>query len=125
MLNSGDANPKLLVARDEMYLLSLRLVARSHQINETIQALRYISAAVQDERGFLGSRIYQEAENPGVIYMQEEWLSEPLLRSRIRSGSFTNLLLLMETSPEEPLLEICSVREVHGLEYVEAVRFSS
>jgi quinol monooxygenase YgiN len=108
-----------------MYLLSLRLAVRPHQISKTIQALHYISAAARSERGFLGSRIYQEADNPEMICMQEEWLNEPLLQSRIRSGSFTDLLLLMETSPEEPLLEIRSVREVHGLEYVEAVRFSS
>ena len=108
-----------------MYLLSLRLAVRPNQVSETILALRYISAAAQNERGFLGSRIYQEADHPEMIYMQEEWLSEPLLQSRIRSGSFTDLLQLMETSPEEPLFEIRSVREVYGLKYVEAVRFSS
>jgi hypothetical protein len=29
----------------------------------------------------------------------------------------------METAPEKPVLEVRAVGEVHGMEYIEAVRF--
>ena len=53
----------------------------------------------------------------------EDWSTEPALKSHIRSSCFTDLLRLMETAPEAPVLEVRAVCEVHGLEYVEAVRF--
>ena len=56
------------------------------------------------ERGYLGSRIYQEVGNPDALYLEEDWSSEPELKSHIRSSCFTELLLLMETAPEAPVL---------------------
>lgn len=106
-----------------MFQLNLRMTARAHHAVEAIQALRSITIAAQVERGFIASRIYQEAGHPEVICLEEDWLNEQALKSHIRSSSFTDLLMLMETAPEEPVLEVRGVREVHGLEYVEAVRF--
>jgi len=77
----------------------------------------------QVERGYLASRIYQEAGNPEAIYLEEDWSSEPELKSHIRSRCFTELLLLMETAPVAPILEVRAVPETHGLEYIEAIRF--
>jgi quinol monooxygenase YgiN len=80
-------------------------------------------SAAQVERGFLANRIYREIGNSEALCLEEDWSSEPALKSHIRSSCLTNLLMLMETAPEEPVLEIRSVNDVHGLEYVEAVRF--
>jgi quinol monooxygenase YgiN len=106
-----------------MFQLNVRLRVCPHKAEAAIQALRCIVIAAQVERGFIDSRIYQEAGNPEVICLEEDWSSEPLLKSHMRSGCFTDLLMLMETAAETPLLEVRSVGEVHGLEYVEAVRF--
>ena len=75
------------------------------------------------ERGFLASRIYQEVENPEALCLEEDWSSEPELKSHIRSSCFTELLLLMETAPEAPVLDVRDIPITHGLEYIEAVRF--
>lgn len=85
--------------------------------------MQSILSATQVERGFLAGRIYQEVSKPDTICLEEDWSSEAALKSHIRSGCFTDMLRLMETAPEEPVLEVRSVSEVHGLEYVEAVRF--
>jgi len=76
------------------------------------------------DRGFIEGRIYQEAGNPDAICFEQDWSSESELKSHIRSGCFTDLLMLMETSPVAPTLQIHSVSEVLGMKYVEAVRFS-
>lgn len=106
-----------------MFQLSLRMTVRPHRATEAIQALRSITIAAQVERGFMESRIYQEAGNPDVLCLEEDWMNEHALKSHIRSSSFTDLLMLMETLPEPPVLEVRPVSEIHGLEYVEAVRF--
>ena len=106
-----------------MFQLNLRLRAQPHKADEAIQALRSIVIATRAERGLLASRIYQEASNPEMLCLEEDWSSEPVLQSYIRSSCFTDLLLLMETAPEAPILKVHFVGEVHGLEYVEAVRF--
>jgi len=106
-----------------IFQLTLRIAAQPHRSFETIRALQSIANEAQVERGFLASRIYQETANPEVLCLEEDWSSEPALKSHIRSSCFTDLLMLMETAPEPPVLEVRSVSEVHGLEYVEAVRF--
>jgi hypothetical protein len=75
------------------------------------------------ERGFISSRIYQDVGNPEALYLEQDWSSEPELKSHIRSSCFTDLLMLMETALEAPMLEFHSVSQIRGLEYAEAVRF--
>jgi quinol monooxygenase YgiN len=111
--------------KGNVFQLKIRLRARPHEVRGAIGALRSIVIATQAERGLLGSRIYQEAGNPEMLCLEEDWSGEPMLQSYIRSACFTDLLMLMETSSEAPVLEVHSVREVHGLEYVEAVRFGT
>lgn len=106
-----------------MFQVSLRMTAQPRRAVEAVKALRSITIAAQVERGFLGSRIYQEAGNPEALCLEEDWSSESELKSHIRSSCFTELLLLMETAPEAPVLEVRSVHNVLGLEYIEAVRF--
>jgi quinol monooxygenase YgiN len=106
-----------------MFQLGLRLRARPHQVAGVVQALRHIVLAAQTERGFIASRIYQEPGNPERLCLEEDWSSEPLLQSHMRSSCFTDLLMLIETLPEAPLVEVRSVPNVYGLEYVESVRF--
>jgi quinol monooxygenase YgiN len=106
-----------------MFQLSLRMTARPQHALEAAKALRSLTIAAQTERGYVAGRIYQEAGNPEVLCLEEDWSSEAALQSHIRSHCFTDLLMLMETAPQEPVLEVRSVREVHGLEYIEAVRF--
>ena len=106
-----------------MFQLSLRMTARPHHAAEVVKALRSITIAAQVERGFIISRIYRDAESPEVLCLEEDWSHEAELKSHIRSGSFTDLLLLMETASAAPVLEVRVVSAVHGLEYIEAVRF--
>jgi quinol monooxygenase YgiN len=106
-----------------MFQLNLRMTARPHRAKDAVHALRSITIAAQVERGFVASRIFQEAGNPDVICLEEDWSNEQALKSHIRSSSFTDLLMLMETARETPELEVRSVNAKLGLEYIEAVRF--
>jgi quinol monooxygenase YgiN len=108
-----------------MYQVNLRMMARPRRAADAIKALRSITFAAQVERGFISSRIYQEVGNPEALCLEQDWSSEPELKSHIRSSCFTDLLMLMETALEAPMLEVHSVSETRGLEFVEAVRFGN
>ncbi len=106
-----------------MFQIKLRMMARPRHAVEAVKALRSIKLAARVERGFIASRIYQEVEDPESLCLEEDWSNERELKSHIRSSCFTNLLLLMETAPEAPLLEVRCGSGIYGLEYIEAVRF--
>jgi quinol monooxygenase YgiN len=80
-------------------------MARPNRSIEAVEALRAIRVASKMDRGFIEGRIYQEVDNPDSLCFEQDWSSEPELKSHIRSTCFTDLLMLMETSPEAPLLE--------------------
>ena len=107
-----------------MFQISLRMMSRPSRSLETIEALRSIRIAACTDRGFIDGRIYQEAGDPDALCFEQDWSSELELKSHIRSSCFTNLLMLMETSPVAPTFEIRSVSEVLGMKYIELVRFS-
>jgi quinol monooxygenase YgiN len=106
-----------------MFQVNLKMMSRPHRAVEAVEALRSIMLAAKVERGLTASRIYQEVGNPEALCLEEDWNSEPELKFYIRSSRFTDLLSLMETSPEAPVLEVRTVSAVSGLDYVKAVRF--
>ena len=59
-----------------MFQLSLRMTARQHDAAEVVKALKSITIAAQVERGFIGSRIYQEVGTPEVLCLEEDWSHE-------------------------------------------------
>ncbi len=99
-------------------------MARRNRSIEAVEALRAIRVASKMDRGFIEGRIYQEVDNPDALCFEQDWSSESELKSHIRSTCFTDLLMLMETSPETPTLEVHSVTNVFGMKYIETVRYS-
>jgi quinol monooxygenase YgiN len=106
-----------------MFQIGLRMRSEPFRASESVKTLRSIANAAQVERGFISSRIYQEVDNPNALCLEEDWSSEPELKSHIRSRCFTDLLMLMETALEAPVFKVRIMSKVIGLEYVEAVRF--
>ena len=47
------------------------------------------------------------------------------MEDQIRSRRFVRLLILMETAPKPPLLEVRSVSEIRGLDYIRSIRLDS
>jgi quinol monooxygenase YgiN len=104
-----------------MYRISMRMTALSYGSIEAIMALQSIRNAARIDRGFIEGRIYQEVDNPDALCFVTVWASESELKSHIRSICFTELLMLMETSPVATTLKIYSDTEVFGLKYIERV----
>jgi quinol monooxygenase YgiN len=84
--------------------------------------LRLLIRRARAEKGFLSSQITLDVDDPTAIQYEERWKSGPDLENQIRSAGYTQLLALMESASERPLLEIHFVSETRSLEYIAAVR---
>ena len=87
-----------------------------------LQALAQVMFQAKLERSCVDCQIYAETGNPQSLLYIEQWTSEQELEAQLRSCRFGTLLAIMETAPVAPSLQIQTVSEQRGLEYVEAVR---
>ncbi len=76
------------------------------------------------ERACVDCRLYAEVGNPQSLRYVEQWPTLQELESRLRSQRFGMLLAIMETAAEPPELEVRTISEQRGLEYVSAVRLN-
>ena len=90
-----------------------------------VQALRSIMLPARAERGFVSSCIYQEVDKPEALCYVEEWAELAQLEEQIRSRRFGRLLAVMETAPKQPVLEVRSISETRGLDYISSLRLGS
>ena len=90
-----------------------------------IQALAAVMFQARLDRGCVDCQIYAETGNPQSLRYVEQWASPQDMESQLRSQRFGMLLAIMETAPEAPSLELRTVSEQRGLDYIQAVRLGS
>ena len=90
-----------------------------------VKALRSIMLPARAERGFVSSCIYQEVDQPEALCYVEEWATPAQMEDQIRSRRFGRLLAVMETAPKKPVLEVRSVSETLGLDYISTIRLGA
>jgi quinol monooxygenase YgiN len=105
-------------------LVELRLQIKALPVHaaEMVKALRSIVLPARAERGFVSSHIYQEVDRPEALYYVEEWASPAQMEDQIRSRRFGRLLAVMETAPRKPVLEVRTMSETLGLDYISTLR---
>ena len=108
-------------------LVELRLQIKVQPVHaaELVKALRSIMLPARAERGFLSSCIYQEVDSPEALCYIEEWTGPVQMEEQIRSRRFGRLLAVMETAPKKPVLEVRSLSEIRGLDYISTLRLGA
>jgi quinol monooxygenase YgiN len=102
--------------------LLLRLTLPPVGAKDVLIALRSVMLPARLERGCVHAQILRDVDVPEVISYVEEWPRQEDLERRVRSGPFGHLLTLMEASASPPSIEIRTVSDVRGLEYIACVR---
>ena len=87
-----------------------------------VQALAAVRAQTGSQRGCVDCRLYAETGNPRSLCYVEQWSTVRDLQSQLRSPGFGMLLGIMETAAEAPALEVRTITEQRGLEYVRTIR---
>ena len=108
----------------QIEVVELRIQIRIQPVHaaEMVKGLRSVMLPARAERGFVSSRSYQEVDRPEALCYVEEWASWAQMEEQIRSRRFGRLLAVMETSPKPPVLEVRSVPESRGLDYISTLR---
>jgi len=90
-----------------------------------VQALAEVMFKTELERGCVDCRLYVENGKPQSLHYVEQWSTPQEFESQLRSQRFGMLLAIMETAPEAPSLEVRTVSEQRGLDYIRAVRLGN
>lgn len=76
-------------------------------------------------RGCVDCRLYAETENPQSLLYVEQWATQRDFESQLLSRRFGTLLAIMESAPQAPELEVRTVSEQRGLDYVRSIRLAT
>ncbi len=90
-----------------------------------IQAFAALMFEAKVQRGCVDCQLYAEPSNPQSLHYVEQWSTLEDLESQLRSQRFGMLLATMETAAEAPKLEVRTVSDQRGLDYVRTVRLIS
>ena len=90
-----------------------------------LQGLAEVMFRAKLERGCVDCQIYAQTGNPQSLHYVEQWSTPQEVESQLRSQRFGMLLAIMETAPQAPSLEVRTVSEQRGLDYIRAVRLGA
>ncbi|HRZ54590.1 MAG TPA: hypothetical protein P5525_03915 [Candidatus Paceibacterota bacterium] len=102
--------------------LLLRISAKAKGLAPMIQSLAKVMFQAKLEPGCVDCRVYVETENPQSLVYVEQWVTQQDFESGLVSRRFGTLLSIMESARQAPELEVRTVSEQRGLDYVRSVR---
>ena len=105
-----------------MVQLTVRLTTKTGRAESTVRALRGTMRQALLNGGCTRAHISADVDDAAVFWYCEEWEDAEELEFQLRSERFSQLLSLVETGAQPPLLEFRVVGAVRGLEYIAAVR---
>jgi quinol monooxygenase YgiN len=105
-----------------MVQLLLRLTAVHGRAHQLVEALQPHARRATRCSGCRAAHLAADVEHADVFWYCEEWDDAAALEAMMRTEQFSQLLVLMETSASQPLLEFRAIGECRGLDYVAAVR---
>jgi quinol monooxygenase YgiN len=105
-----------------MVQLTLRMTAMSGRAHELVQALQRRMRQMLPSRGCAMAHLSADVNAANVFWYCEDWKDAASLDLELRTERFSQLLEIMETSAQPPVLEFRVLAETRGLEYVAAAR---
>lgn len=108
-----------------MIIEQMSISAPEGQGGQLCSALASLTGPTEVQPGCMGCRLFQSWQDPDEIVIQAKWAGPSDLILHLQSDAYKRLLLLMELSPEPPVLQFYTVEEVRGLDLVEMARESS
>ena len=108
-----------------MVELVINIRCRPDGVLAMIQALAEAMFQANLERGCVDCRLYVETAYPQSLHYVEQWSSHQDFERQLQSHRFGMLLALMETASQAPYLEVRTVSEQRGLDYVRTVRLGT
>lgn len=99
-----------------------KIVAPPEQRPAILESLRNFMGPTEVKPGCVHCNIFSDEENTDLIIYTEEWETEAHLEDHIQSPRFLQLLTIVDMSARQPEVEFCTLTEIKGMEYIEALR---
>jgi quinol monooxygenase YgiN len=107
-------------------VIELMNISVSHAKKQEIgRALATLVGPIQVQPGCLGCRLSQSLPIQNGLQIEARWETQEDLIRHLQSDDYKRLLLLMELSATQPVLEFLTVVELRGLDLVESARTPS
>jgi quinol monooxygenase YgiN len=107
-----------------MIIEHVNVFAAHGQRRQLARALASTMGPTQVQPGCLSCRLFLSWQEPEMFLIEAKWATEADLIRHLQSDAYKQLLLLMELSPNPPILQFYTVREVEGLDLVQKARDS-
>ena len=104
--------------------LLLRITARLNGMAPMVQSLAKVMFQAKLEPACTDCRLYSENGKPQSLLYVERWATARDFEVQLRSERFGTLLAIMESAPQPPELEVRTVSEQRGLDYVSRIRLA-
>ena len=108
-----------------MIIELLNVSASDGKKQELGKALATLVGPIQVQPGCLNCRLFQSLPTQDGLQLEARWAGQEDLLRHLQSDMYKKLLLMMELSAAQPVLEFLTVIELRGLELVERARGSS
>jgi len=105
-----------------MTIVTLRIKVPRERRRDFMDSAQLIVEPTRIQPGCISCRLYQDSDEPGVVFLVEEWESRKELDRHINSDQYRIILSLMEASDQLPEIKLNTISKTEGLEAIEAVR---
>ena len=105
-----------------MTIVTLRIKVPRERRRDFMDSAQLIVEPTRIQPGCISCRLYQDSDEPDVVFLVEEWESRKELDHHINSDQYRIILSLMEASDQFPEIKLNTISKTEGLEAIEAVR---
>lgn len=105
-----------------MIELNIRLTAKSGRAHDLLNALHARMRQSRRDAGCSGAHLAADVVEADNFWYCEDWSDAKALANELRTDRFSQLLALVETSAQPPIIEFRWISETRGLDYVAATR---
>ena len=103
-----------------MVRLTVAVKASARESSHLLEAFRYLILATRLQPGCAGCSTWADPDRS--VHYTEQWQTEEDMRRRVISDTFVQLLAILESSEEQPLVQFDFVTRTRGLDYVTEAR---
>jgi hypothetical protein len=92
------------------------------RLPRAIELLRSAAGPIGAKLGCCSCRVESDLSEQGMVRYTEEWDADAAFHRNVRSQDFWPILITLDMCTEEPLVTICDVTAVYGLDTLRALR---
>ena len=104
---------------------TIRMYISPKKLSEALEILGSSIEQTQFEPGCISCRLYRDAQEEGLVMLEELWSSDTDMQRHLRSDKYHKILLVVEMAVEPPEIRFDGIAHSSGLETIEKVRNDS